>query len=320
MLDVVTFGEPLVVFIAEDPGPLAQVQRFSKGLAGAELNVALGLARLRFKTGYVSRVGTDSFGQFITHSLQQQRIDASHVTIDAAHPSGFYLKARVQDGSDPAIEYHRKGSAASWLSLDDYDAAYFAQPRHLHLSGVAASISGSSLELALHIAALARAAGVQRITFDPNLRPVLWPSIDQMVQQMRRLAALAHWVLPGLEEGRLLTGAHSPAAIAEFFLQRGAEGVVVKLGAEGAYLQTAHQACTVPAVSVTKVVDTVGAGDAFAVGFISALLEGRLAQQAVARGNLIAAQAIQVAGDSDGLPTREQLDALERATRQAAGS
>jgi len=115
----------------------------------------------------------------------------------------------------------------------------------------------------------------------------------------------------------MLTSEQSPAAIADFFLQRGAEGVVVKLGAEGAYLQTAHQTCTVPAAHVARIVDTVGAGDAFAVGFISALLEGQSAEQAVVRGNLIAAQTIQVASDSDGLPTRRQLDALESLTRQA---
>jgi 2-dehydro-3-deoxygluconokinase len=312
MLDAVTYGEPLVVFIAKEPGPLSQVQHFGKAIAGAELNVAVGLARLGFKTGYVSRVGADSFGQFITHRMRQQQIDTSHVGIDAAQPTGFYLKACVQDGSDPAIEYHRKGSAASHLSLGDYDAPYFASARHLHLSGIAPAISRSSLDLALHIAAQARAAGAQRISFDPNLRPVLWPSAEEMVLQMRRLAGYAHWVMPGLEEGRALTGAQSPAAIAESLLKLGAEGVVIKLGADGAYLKTAQQEFTLPAAPVAKVVDTVGAGDGFAVGFISSLLSGRPPEQAVARGNLIAAQAIQVVGDSDGFPTRVQLEALEQ--------
>jgi 2-dehydro-3-deoxygluconokinase len=312
MLDAVTYGEPLVVFIAQEPGPLAQVQHFGKAIAGAELNVALGLARLGFKTGYVSRVGADSFGQFITQRLVQHQIDASHVKIDAAQSTGFYLKAYARDGVDPAIEYHRKGSAASQLSLADYDAPYFASARHLHLSGIAPAISRSSLDLALHIAAQARAVGVQRISFDPNLRPMLWPSADEMVLQMRRLAGYAHWVMPGLEEGRVITGTQSPAAIAAFLLKLGAQGIVIKLGADGAYLKTAQHELTVPAAPVGKVVDTVGAGDGFAVGFISGLLEGCQPEQAVARGNLVAAQAIQVVGDSDGFPTRAQLEALEQ--------
>jgi 2-dehydro-3-deoxygluconokinase len=314
-LDAVTYGEPLVVFIAEDPGPLAQVQRFRKSIAGAELNVAVGLSRLGFKVGYASRIGADSFGGFVMQTLLRQHIEATRVTIDPSHPTGFYLKSSVPDGSDPAVEYHRKGSAASRLSLADYDAAYFASARHLHLSGVAPAISPGSLELALHIAGQARAAGAQRITFDPNLRPVLWPSLEEMIQQMRRLAALAHWVMPGLDEGRIITGAQSPSGIADFFIERGAHGVIVKLGAAGAYMKTAARELTVAASPVANVVDTVGAGDGFAVGFISALLEERSPEEAVARGNLVAGLAIQVVGDSDGLPTRIHLDSLEPDTR-----
>ncbi|HTV96217.1 MAG TPA: sugar kinase [Steroidobacteraceae bacterium] len=313
-LDVVTYGEPLVVFAAQEAGPLAQAQHFRRSIAGAELNVAVGLARLGLKVGYVSRIGADCFGEFVMQTLRQERIDASQVRIDAAQPTGFYLKSRAADGSDPLIEYHRKGSAASRLSPADYDAAYFAGARHLHLSGVAPAISHGSLELAVHIAREARAAGVQHVSFDPNLRPVLWPGRDEMVRQMRRLAALAQWVMPGLEEGRTITGAQSPAAIAEFFLRGGAQGVVIKLGAAGAYLKTAREELTVAAAPVKHVIDTVGAGDGFAVGFISALLEGRRPGEAVARGNIVAALAIQAAGDSDGLPARTLLDSLEAGT------
>jgi 2-dehydro-3-deoxygluconokinase len=310
-LDVVTYGEPLVVLVAEEPGPLAQVRSFRKCIAGAELNVAVGLARLGFNVGYASRVGTDSFGQFVTQALLEHGIDAAHVTIDPVHSTGFYLKSCVLDGTDPEVEYHRQGSAATHLSPVDYDAAYFASARHVHLSGVAPAISPGSLALATHIASEARAAGAQCISFDPNLRPVLWPSTGDMIQQIRGLAAFAHWVLPGLEEGRILTGAQSPAAIADFFLQRGAQGVIVKLGAAGAFLKSAQQELQVAAAPVAQVVDTVGAGDGFAVGFISALLEGREPERAVERGNLVAGLTIQVAGDSDGLPTRTELDSLQ---------
>ncbi|WP_310634262.1 PfkB family carbohydrate kinase, partial [Paraburkholderia sp.] len=93
-----------------------------------------------------------------------------------------------------------------------------------------------------------------------------------------------------------------------------------KLGADGAYFETAEGVYGhVPARRVEKVVDTVGAGDGFAVGVVSALLEGRPLPEAVARGNRIGALAVQVIGDSEGLPTREQLDALEaRDAEQAA--
>jgi 2-dehydro-3-deoxygluconokinase len=130
---------------------------------------------------------------------------------------------------------------------------------------------------------------------------------------LNALAALADWVLPGIGEGEILTGYTQPEDIAKFYLERGARGVVVKLGAQGAYYRTATDAATIAGRPVENVVDTVGAGDGFAVGVVSALLEGRTLAHAVARGNRIGALAIQVIGDSEGLPSRAELDALELA-------
>jgi 2-dehydro-3-deoxygluconokinase len=133
-----------------------------------------------------------------------------------------------------------------------------------------------------------------------------------MVATLNELARFADWVLPGVNEGRILTGSDDPELIARFYLERGARGVIVKLGAEGAYFETnTGERGHVKAQRVENVVDTVGAGDGFAVGVVSALLEGRTLAQAVARGNRIGALAVQVIGDSEGLPTRAELDALE---------
>ncbi len=84
---------------------------------------------------------------------------------------------------------------------------------------------------------------------------------------------------------------------------------MVKLGDQGAYFRGGHQQGYVPAVPVTTIVDTVGAGDGFAVGVISALLEGREIETAVRRGAWIGARALQVLGDTEGLPTRRELEA-----------
>jgi 2-dehydro-3-deoxygluconokinase len=311
-LDVITYGEAMALFVAAETGPLAGVGRFEKRIAGADLNVAIGLSRLGFKVGWISRVGRDSFGQYVRDTLSKERIDQRHVMTDERYPTGFQLKSRTADGSDPAIEYFRAGSAASHLSLADYAADYVLSARHLHLTGVAPAISANSRELAFHLAREMRAAG-KTISFDPNLRPTLWPSRAAMVEGLNALAALADWVLPGIGEGEILTGYTQPDDIAKFYLDRGACGVIVKLGAEGAYFRTADDAATIPGRPVAKVVDTVGAGDGFAVGVISALLEGQSPRQAVARGNRIGALAIQVIGDSEGLPGRAELDAFEQA-------
>ncbi|NTZ52154.1 sugar kinase [Citrobacter gillenii] len=306
-LDVVTIGEAMTMFVATQTGELADVETFIKRVAGAELNVATGLARLGLKVGWVSRVGHDSFGRFIIKSLEKEGIDAQGVTQDGRYATGFQLKSKVENGTDPIVEYFRKGSAASHLGMEDYHEAYFSSARHLHLSGVAAALSASSYELLAHTARTMKAQG-KTISFDPNLRPVLWNSEAEMVEKLNRLAFQADWVLPGLKEGMILTGQQTPEGIADFYLRHGAKAVIVKTGADGAWYKTANgeQGCVAP-VKVDNVVDTVGAGDGFAVGVISALLEGHSLHQAVARGNKIGALAIQVQGDSEGLPTREQL-------------
>ena len=153
-----------------------------------------------------------------------------------------------------------------------------------------------------------RAAG-RSVSFDPNLRPTLWATPELMRESINDLATRADWVLPGMDEGRFLTGETTPQGVARFYRQRGAKLVVVKLGSEGAYFEDASGSGHVAGFPVAEVVDTVGAGDGFAVGVISALLDGLSVPEAVKRGAWIGARAVQVLGDSEGLPTRAELNA-----------
>ncbi|WP_420994628.1 sugar kinase [Cupriavidus sp. 30B13] len=305
-IDVVTLGESMALFVAGEAGALRDVEHFTRRLAGAETNVAIGLARLGLKVAWVSRLGTDSFGDFVLDSVAREGVDCAQVTRDATRPTGFMLKSRAAAGADPAVEYFRRGSAASALSLRDFDAARFAAARHLHVTGISPALSGSAAELVEHSMRFMREAG-RGISFDPNLRPGLWPGRAAMAGHINRLAALADWVMPGLAEGRLLTGRDDPADIAAFYLERGAQAVIVKLGADGAYYRTAGEQGTVPGVPVARIVDTVGAGDGFAAGVLSARLEGLGWPAALARGNWIGARALQSIGDMDGLPRRSEL-------------
>lgn len=302
VLDVITIGEAMAMFVATETGDLAAVEHFSKRVAGAELNVATGLARLGFQVAWISRVGDDVLGQFVRNCLQKERIHHDGVTVDARYPTGFQLKSKVDDGTDPTVAYFRKGSAASHLSVDDFTADWCRRARHLHLSGVAAALSDSSRALLHHAAGAMKAAG-KTLSFDPNLRPSLWQSEAQMVQEINRLACQADWVLPGIAEGQLLTGESTPEGIADFYLARGVQAVVVKTGSDGSWYKNAAG----DNGAVARVVDTVGAGDGFAVGVISALLEGKSLRAAVSRGNAIGARAIQYQADSEGLPTRTEL-------------
>jgi sugar/nucleoside kinase (ribokinase family) len=305
-LDVITLGETMVSFAAHEAGSLDAAATFTKIVAGAETNVGVGLARLGLKVAWVSRLGADSFGRYIRRSLEAEDIDCTAVATDTTRPTGFMLKSRALEGQDPVVEYFRRGSAASALSRDDFDEARFLTARHLHVTGITPALSPGCAELVEHAMTAMRAAG-RTVSFDPNLRPTLWPSREAMTAHLNRLAGLADWVLPGIAEGRTLTGLDSPEDIAAFYLERGARAVVIKLGAEGAYWRTHDGAGRGPGVEVANIVDTVGAGDAFACGVISGRLEGLDWPQAVARANWVGAQVIQVIGDMDGLPRREQL-------------
>ncbi|MCL7931690.1 sugar kinase [Halomonas llamarensis] len=311
--EIIAFGEAMTMFVAEEAGALGHVEHFQRRIAGADTNVAIGLARLGFHVGWLSRVGDDSFGSFIRRALEAEGLDCRHLRTDAEHPTGLVFKELAQGGADPYVEYYRRGSAASHLAPTDADGIDFSSLRHVHATGIPPALSASSRELTEAMLDRARNAGAS-LSFDPNLRPSLWRSKTEMREVLNSLAARTHWVLPGLAEGRLLTGHDSPEAIADFYLERGAQAVIVKLGPEGSYYRGSlggnQVDFTMPGVPVTKVVDTVGAGDGFAVGIISALLEGLSPREAVQRGNLIGALAVQVRGDMEGLPDRTHLDQL----------
>jgi len=312
--EVLAFGEAMTMFVAEHQGELPDVEHFQRRIAGADTNVAIGLARLGRRVGWLSRVGNDGFGRYIRRTLEAEGLDCRYLINDPEHPTGLVFKERAADGADPHVEYFRRGSAASHLSPDDAAAVDFGALRHLHATGIPPALSSGCKELSWHMLDKAREAGAS-ISFDPNLRPSLWDSDAEMATTLNAMAAKSDWVLPGLAEGQRLTGLSSHQDIADFYLERGAKAVIIKLGPEGSYYRGViggrEQSLMVPGLPVAEVVDTVGAGDGFAVGVISALLDGRSPREALHRGNLIGAEAVQVRGDMEGLPHRARLEQLE---------
>ncbi|WP_313637987.1 sugar kinase [Paenibacillus sp.] len=304
-LDTVTFGEPMAMFYANETGPLHEVFSFSKALAGAESNVATGLSRLNHPTGYVTKLGEDNFGHFIAQAMKKENIDTANITFTKENSTGMLIKSKVVTG-DPKVEYFRKNSAASKLSLIDFDEAYFNAAGHLHVTSISSALSKSCHEFSIHAMEFMKRQG-KTVSLDPNLRPSLWPNTETMVNTINDLATRCDWFLPGLGEGKILTSLNTPEEIADYYLARGVSLVVIKLGPEGAYYKSAEGEGYVDGFKVEQVVDTVGAGDGFAVGVISAMLEKLPIAEAVKRGNAIGALAVMSPGDMDGLPTREEL-------------
>lgn len=306
MKSVITIGEAMGLFVANEVGPLEEIDNYTRYTAGAEMNVAIGLSRLGFDVHYATQFGEDPVGRYVKNSMDKLNIGTDYIYFTPEYTTGLMIKEKVLTG-DPKVASFRKNSAASKFSKDllkDVDLSKFD---HVHLAGIFLALSETTKEVSHYFVDMAKQHNTS-ITFDPNLRPGLWKSTEDMVQGINEIAVKCDTVLPGVEEGKILTGSDVPEEIANYYLEKGVKTVIVKLGPDGAYVKQQNQeGITVPGFKVEEVVDTVGAGDGFAVGVISALLEGLTVAEAAKRGNAIGALQVMSPGDNDGLPTREQL-------------
>ncbi|MCZ4602632.1 PfkB family carbohydrate kinase [Streptomyces sp. Lzd4kr] len=314
-LDVVTFGEAMAMFVAEEPGRLASVTHYRRALADAEVNVAIALSRLGHRVGWFGRVGDDPLGEFAVARIAAENVEVGVVVTDPEAPTGLQLKSRTDGHGDPLVVYYRRDSAGSRTRPSPETEARLTCTRHLHMTGIFPALSAQAGAFTEHSLETARASGAA-ISFDPNLRPSLWPDREKMVEVLNGLATRADWVLPGLAEGELLTGRTTPRGIAEFYLERGVSLVAVKLGADGATLFTRDEEWRMPAFKVT-VVDTVGAGDGFASGLISGALDGLSLPARLERAAAVGALATTSPGDMDGMPSEQVLRAFLTEQRAA---
>ncbi|MEF2967338.1 sugar kinase [Paenibacillus sp. M1] len=305
-MEVVTFGESMVLFSGDQDLPLEYVHRFNKQMAGAESNVAIGLARLGHSVGWFSKLGQDAFGRYILQCVRGQGVDTSRCTFTDAAPTAVFFKER-RPGGGTKVYYYRDRSAASKMTPADLDEAYLTQAKILHVTGITPALSEGCFELVLRAMESAKRNDVG-IVFDPNIRWKLWDRAEAK-GKLLELASRADYILPGLDEGEFLTGVTGANQIAEFFLKLGAKAVVVKLGKDGAYYRSLTERGHVPALPVQEI-DPVGAGDGFAAGFISGLLRGESLAQAAARANAVGAIVVGVHGDTEGLPNEEELTAV----------
>ena len=304
MSEVIMFGEPMVMFTAVTAGPLEEVSHFTRLLAGAEVNVAIGLRRLGHTVSYVTKLGKDPFGRYIRRKLEEEQIEA-YILEESDYWTGFQLKNKVVSG-DPEVCYFRKNSAASHITPEDVEHIDFTGAKLLHLTGIPAALSADCRAASFRLLERAKEAGLT-ISFDPNLRPTLWESPEVMKETVNALAAQADIVLPGIGEGEILTGSRNPEEIAAYYRGLGAKMVFVKAGPDRTFVSAGKEKYFVPGFRVEHVVDTVGAGDGFAVGILSALLEQKTVPEMAERGNAIGAMQVMVESDNEGLPGAREL-------------
>jgi sugar/nucleoside kinase (ribokinase family) len=304
---VLTFGEALVGYGSVEDN-LRTATQFTRFPGGADLNVAVGLQRLGVRTTWASVLGEDAHGDYLADAVDQLGI--TPLIRRAAGPTALMFKAGGASG-DPEVLQVRHNSAfalhvdalltGDLLALDGID--------HVHLTGITLGISPVVRGAALALLEAALAARVS-LSFDPNLRLNLWHDRDEMRTVVNTFAAQAGVVMPGLGEGRLLTGHDDPEHIAQTYLDSGTREIVIKLGAEGAQAWTADgQTAQSRAFAVTAI-DTVGAGDGFAAGYLAAFLAGGSLQERVDQAAAVGALATTRRGDLAAMPYREEVDAL----------
>lgn len=305
---ILLVGEPMGLFIAKDFGRLEDVSEFSLTTCGAEFNVAVGMKRLGHEVTYMTKLGNDPFGKKIVKMMNSTGISTDKIIYSQTNPTGFMFKSMVAEG-DPSIFYFRKGSAASTLNSSDIQALDFLEYDIVHITGITPALTESTNNATY---ALLQKTREHRLTFsfDPNLRPQLWPSKNVMANCINDLAYKSDIFLPGINEVKTILGEGDPEKAAKHYLERGTKVVIIKLGADGAYYATSNESGYVKGYKVDTIVDTVGAGDGFASGVLSALRENLTLEEAVKRGNAIGAIQLMSKGDNDGLPTKEELIAF----------
>lgn len=304
MPHAVCLGETMAVM---SPGQVGDgsVRTLSCTAGGAESNVAAGLEAAGVPTSWISRLGTDPLGDLILEEIGGTGVDVGAVVRDPERLTGLYLKSRRGEAGKSDVFYYREGSAASAMTpalLDDAEVARRLTAADLvHTSGITASLSGGCSDL---LEALFSRPRTARVSFDVNYRPSL-PRVSP--RGLLNLARRADVVFVGADEARAAWGADDLEDV--FAALPDVPCLVVKDDARRALCRLGGSVSEVPSLKV-RVVDAVGAGDAFAAGFLAGLLRGDDAVRCLRRGHLHASAALTTTADRALPPAEKTLNAL----------
>ncbi|MDD7961086.1 sugar kinase [Microbacterium thalli] len=305
---IVTFGEALATTEVDDTGVLGPAS-----VAGAELNTAVGLARLGHDVTWASRLGDDAFAGLVRETLRAEGIDDRFVVPAPGEQTGLIVKQR-REGDDIRSEHYRATSAASRLRSDDLSAAMLEGAAWLHATCITPALGAGPKGLFENVLHEASMRGIP-ISLDANHRP-------QLMTEDELRAVIDDWLdvvdtfFCNEDEARVLTGTTSTDAAIGALARRGPRVVVVKLGGRGAMAGDAGGRRFTPASVVAPPTHPVGAGDAFAAAWISCTLRGYTVDAALPVSAWCAARVVADPRDHGGFPRRAELDAFEAAQRE----
>jgi 2-dehydro-3-deoxygluconokinase len=295
---IVTFGEAMALLRTREIGSMRHATDVAVGIGGAESNVAIGLSRLGVDASWLGRVGDDPLGERVVREIRAEGVDV-RALVDTEASTGLMLKERPTTAST-RVRYYRSGSAGSRLQVDDLPHGWIEHADILHVTGITALLSDTARACLAAAIERARAAGTT-VSFDVNYRSAL-AAPEVAGPLLRTLAERADIVFGGDEELELLFPSDDAAVAARRLLDAGCREVVRKRGADGATAVTSDGAVDAPGF-VIDVVDTVGAGDAFVAGYLSARVEGGDVASRLRRGNVCGALACTAPGDWESNPT-----------------
>ncbi|WP_223626778.1 sugar kinase [Microbacterium sp. EST19A] len=290
----VCFGEGMVSLVPALAAPLEDNRTFHRSLAGAEWNTAIALVSAGIRTAVVSRVGDDGFGRFLTAELRRHGVDDSAVEVDADAPTGLYVKelAPRPDGAvDGTMHYYRAGSAAADLSPRTLESpaasALLAEAALVHTSGITPALSPSAR--AAQEALFADRRPDRLLSFDVNWRPALWRDREEegraLISDFARRSDVVFCSRPDAEA---VFGAGEPEQLRALFPE---PRYLLVTAPDGAVAFDGDERAESAALDV-PVVETIGAGDAFAAGFLAGILTGLSLSGSLARGHRIATRAL----------------------------
>jgi 2-dehydro-3-deoxygluconokinase len=288
-VEVICLGETMALLTPADASSLGQAELLRLTVAGAESTVAQYLSNLGHQCAWMSRLGQDPFGRRIMSALAAQGVDTSLVRYDTNAPTAVFFKDPEPGGS--RVYYYRKGSAAAAMSAADA-ALPLDGVRLVHLSGITPALSPACAATVDLVIDRARRAGVM-VSFDVNYRPSLW-SAEEAGPVLRQLGQRADLVLVGRDEAQTVWGV-ATAAEARAWLEP-CPVVVVKDSDIGATEFDGRDVTFEPALPV-EVIEPVGAGDAFAAGYLSGMLRGLAPAERLRLGHQLAARALRSLDD-----------------------
>ncbi|MEM3096914.1 MAG: sugar kinase [Nitrososphaerota archaeon] len=305
---LVTLGESLIQLNAVTRGPLRHVNLFERHVAGAETTVAVCASRQGLDSGLITRVGDDEFGRSIINWVRGENVDVSQIRVDREAPTGIYF---VQRGfpipSKSKMFYYRSGSAGSRLSPDDVKPEYVGSAKVFHVTGITPALSETARAATFKAVDSAVSRGVQ-VSFDTNIRPVLWKSGDRAVQTLTPIIEKTDILFTDPADASVLLSTSDIDDVIKIFLGMGVDTVVLKLGERGALAATRDERVSVEAIPV-YVEDPIGAGDAFAGTFITSRLKGRSLNESLRRATVAGTLVVTVRGDEEAIPSEEDIDA-----------